>query len=259
METSPTPRKYKWYATIHYMSLIPSSPAALKSPSAPPSVAALVGTWDRNCVSYTSSVALQESTEAIIQHCEEGFKALLRRYRDKNNGQWPRRILYVRDGVSESEFNAVVGKEGAILRKLCALPAINGSMTLVVAIKRHHTRFFGDRRDPDTTKLGNVAAGFVVENNPKENDIFLVAHADLQGTKRPTRYVTLIDENKLSANEFQGLMNNLCSSYARATRSISVAPPVYYADQAAERARILLQNNVLHPVHDNLKFNMYWQ
>jgi eukaryotic translation initiation factor 2C len=50
----------------------------------------------------------------------------------------------------------------------------------------------------------------------------LVAHPGLQGTNRPSRYTVLLDENKLSANDFQRLTNNLCWTYARATCAVSI-------------------------------------
>jgi len=68
----------------------------------------------------------------------------------------------------------------------------------------------------------------------------------------------------MSADIFQRLTFNLCSSYARATTSVAVCPPVYYADQACERARLHLLDAEdgkmkLGPVHAKLRWNMYWQ
>ena len=36
------------------------------------------------------------------------------------------------------------------------------------------------------------------------------------------------------------MTHNICYAFGRATRSVSIAPPAYYADLAAERARRLL-------------------
>lgn len=76
--------------------------------------------------------------------------------------------------------------------------------------------------------------------------------------------MTIVDENNMGADAFQRLTFNLCSSYARATTSVAVCPPVYYADQACERARLHLMDAddgkmKLGPVHTNLRWNMYWQ
>jgi len=47
----------------------------------------------------------------------------------------------------------------------------------------------------------------------------------------------LWDENKFTADGLQSLTNNLCYTYARCTRSVSIVPPAYYAHLAAFRAR----------------------
>lgn len=39
---------------------------------------------------------------------------------------------------------------------------------------------------------------------------------------QPTRYSVLLDENNLSDDDFQRLTNNICWSYARATRAVSL-------------------------------------
>jgi eukaryotic translation initiation factor 2C len=64
-----------------------------------------------------------------------------------------------------------------------------------------------------------------------------VGGAIIQGTSRPAHYHVLWDENKFSADGLQSLTNNLCYTYARCTRSVSIVPPAYYAHLAAFRAR----------------------
>ncbi|OBT88213.1 hypothetical protein VE02_02429 [Pseudogymnoascus sp. 03VT05] len=239
-----------------------AAPGALRSVNPPPSTAALVGTWDRECTAYTAVASVQESLLGFIANVKPMMAELLKRYAEKNNGSYPQHIVYYRDGVSESEFQEIKTEEGRKLHELCQELGAQTKITIIVAIKRHHTRFFADR--DIASKLGNVPCGTVVENSSTINDAFIIAHPDLQGTKRPTRYVTIVDENNLGADAFQRLTFNLCSSYARATTSVAVCPPVYYADQACERARLHLMDAddgkmKLGPVHANLRWNMYWQ
>jgi eukaryotic translation initiation factor 2C len=61
-----------------------------------------------------------------------------------------------------------------------------------------------------------------------------------QGTSRPAHYHVLWDENNFSADSLQSLTNNLCYTYARCTRSVSIVPPAYYAHLAAFRARFYM-------------------
>lgn len=66
------------------------------------------------------------------------------------------------------------------------------------------------------------------------------AHFGLQGQVRPTHYIVVYDENKLSADVLQGGTHNASYMYARATKAVSLVPPAYYADLACERARTYL-------------------
>lgn len=49
----------------------------------------------------------------------------------------------------------------------------SAKITIIVAIKRHHTRFFQEGKL--ASKLGNVPCGTVVENSSEINDAYIVA------------------------------------------------------------------------------------
>lgn len=159
----------------------------------------------------------------------------------------PDRIIFYRDGVSEGQFSQVLLHEMEAIRKACAsleegyLPKV----TFLVVQKRHHTRFFPDHNNRDQTdKSGNILPGTVVDTqvcHPREFDFYLNSHAGIKGTSRPTHYHVLFDENNFKADELQTLTNNLCYTYARCTRSVSIVPPAYYAHLAAFRARYYIE------------------
>lgn len=65
------------------------------------------------------------------------------------------------------------------------------------------------------------------------------AHAGLIGTARPTHYCVLADENGFNSDEIQRLTNSLSFVFGRATRSVSLVTPAYYADIALEKCRVL--------------------
>lgn len=58
-----------------------------------------------------------------------------------------------------------------------------------------------------------------------------------QGTSRPSHYHVLWDDNCFTADEFQLLTYQLCHTYVRCTRSVSIPAPAYYAHLVAFRAR----------------------
>ncbi|KAI9666996.1 MAG: hypothetical protein M1829_005603 [Trizodia sp. TS-e1964] len=254
----PLFRKSKWMMLGGDVSH--PSPGQLRMNPPPPSFSALAASWDKDCTAYSAVSSAQKGGEQIITDFPAMAQELLNRFREKNSGQFPESIIYFRDGTSESEFETIMAQEANPLIELFKSLPKAPKLTVIVCIKRHHTRMFPTERGD---KLGNVLPGTVVEN-ASDNDIFLVAHPGLQGTVRPTRYCSLLDQNKLSANDFQRITNNLCWTYARATTAVSVVPPVYYADQACERAKLHLRDTpqggqILGQVHKSLTYSMYWQ
>ncbi|KAH7838775.1 hypothetical protein Vadar_031027 [Vaccinium darrowii] len=229
-----------------------------------PSIAAVVASMDwPEVTKYRGLVSAQAHREEIIcdlyKVTEDPKKGRIHggMIRDHLIAFWkatkhkPDRIIFYRDGVSEGQFSQVLLREVDAIRKACVsleenyLPRI----TFVVVQKRHHTRLFpgrhGDRATTD--RSGNILPGTVVDTNichPTEFDFYLCSHAGIQGTSRPTHYHVLYDENNFPADTLQMLTNNLCYTYARCTRSVSIVPPAYYAHLAAFRARYYIEGQV---------------
>jgi eukaryotic translation initiation factor 2C len=57
-----------------------------------------------------------------------------------------------------------------------------------------------------------------------------------------THYTVIYDETRFSADEIQKGTNDTSYLYGRATRSVSLIPPAYYADIACERGRCYLND-----------------
>ncbi|KAH9619822.1 hypothetical protein KSS87_003277 [Heliosperma pusillum] len=163
-------------------------------------------------------------------------------------GQKPLRIIFYRDGVSDGQFYHVLLYELDAIRKACASlePGYQPPVTFVIVQKRNHTRLLSNNHNDkkSTDKSGNILPGTVVDSkicHPTDFDFYLCSHAGIQGTSRPAHYNVLWDENNFTADEIQSLTNNLCYTYARCTRSVSVVPPAYYAHLAAYRARFYME------------------
>ncbi|XP_059453769.1 protein argonaute 5-like [Corylus avellana] len=252
-----------------------------------PSIAAVVAFMDWPEVTmYRGVFSAQPSRVEIIQDLyqsiqdpEKGLvhegmiRELLIAFRRSTNHR-PHRIIYYRDGVGEGQFSQVLLNEMDAIRKACLsledgyLPLV----TFVVVEKRHHTRFFPTNhtnRD-QTHQSGNILPGTVVDTqicHPTGFDFYLNSHVGTQGTSRPAYYRVLYDENKFSADSLQMLTNNLCYTYARCTRSVSIVPPVYYAHLAAVRAQYYIKGEALDSgstsrtlplIKDNVKDVMFY-
>ncbi|KAH8492011.1 hypothetical protein H0E87_021560 [Populus deltoides] len=226
-----------------------------------PSIAAVVASQDwPEVTKYAGLVCAQAHRQELIQDLYKTWqdpvrgtvsggmiKELLISFR-RATGQKPQRIIFYRDGVSEGQFYQVLLYELDAIRKACASlePNYQPPVTFVVVQKRHHTRLFAnDHRDRNAVdRSGNILPGTVVDSkicHPTEFDFYLCSHAGIQGTSRPAHYHVLWDENKFTADGLQSLTNNLCYTYARCTRSVSIVPPAYYAHLAAFRARFYME------------------
>ncbi|XP_024534515.1 protein argonaute PNH1 [Selaginella moellendorffii] len=227
-----------------------------------PSIAAVVASQDwPEVTKYAGLVCAQAHRQELIQDLYKTWtdpqsktimhggmiRELLLAFH-KATGRKPLRIIFYRDGVSEGQFYQVLLHELDSIRKACA--SLEGNyqppVTFVVVQKRHHTRLFAnnhnDRESRD--KSGNILPGTVVDTkicHPTEFDFYLCSHAGIQGTSRPAHYHVLWDENTFTADGLQSLTNNLCYTYARCTRSVSIVPPAYYAHLAAFRARFYME------------------
>jgi eukaryotic translation initiation factor 2C len=217
-----------------------------------PSLAAVVASMEATASKFACRLSCQPGTgnrqvEEIITDLKNIAKDLLLEFYRTTKGKRPERIFFYRDGVSEGQFDQVVAYEYQALREACAEMGDGGAgyappITFIVVQKRHQTRLFA--RDPrDADRSGNVPPGVVVDKDichPFEFDFYLNSHSGLQGCNRPAHYHVLIDENKFSADALQRFTYEMCYTFARCTRSISVPAATRYAHLAAFRARVLM-------------------
>ncbi|KAI8456986.1 hypothetical protein BY996DRAFT_4578949, partial [Phakopsora pachyrhizi] len=64
------------------------------------------------------------------------------------------------------------------------------------------------------------------------------SQASLNGTSCPIRYLDLKDETNHSVDDPQNIKNLVCSASQRATKSVGIAKPTYYANIIDTRAEV---------------------
>ncbi|XP_071921954.1 protein argonaute 2-like [Coffea arabica] len=204
-----------------------------------PSIAAVVGTINWPAANrYAARVQPQEHRKEKIVNFGSICRDLVSTYAKLNKIR-PKRIVVFRDGVSEGQFDMVLNEELLDLKRAICDENYQPTITLVVAQKRHHTRLFleGGRDN----RVGNVPPGTVVDTtivHPFEFDFYLCSHYGTLGTSKPTHYYVLWDENAFTSDRLHQLIYNMCFTYARCTKPVSLVPPVYYADLVAYRGRM---------------------
>ena len=233
------------------------------SASNTPSVSAMVASVDKHLGQWPAVLRIQKGYQENVDHLGEMLKSRFPIWK-KRHAALPENLLIYRDGVSEGQYNMVIGEELPQIRRACeqvyppadtkkGLPRIS----IIICGKRHKTRFY-PTQEADCDRSGNTKPGTVVDRGVTEArnwDFFLQAHAALQGTARPCHYHIVHDEifrqiyAKQIPPQFQNiadivedLTHNMCYLFGRATKAVSLCPPAYYADLACERARCYLSS-----------------
>ena len=131
----------------------------------------------------------------------QGVSALMTCFNKKNN-TFPKNIVVYRDGISDAQFQEVIdvelrGIKAGIVDSGCDIASVK--ITIVICLKRHHTRFFYENGSNDHL---NSCPGVCVdasggENSivsPTMNEFYLNSHSPIQGTCNPCRYTVIHDE-----------------------------------------------------------------
>lgn len=209
-----------------------------------PSVAALVGSRDRQGVQYTGAIRNQPGKQEVIVELGDMFKEVYYRWYQNFDKKWHvQSIIMFRDGVSDGQFDEVLQVELEALRKACRdiSPNFRPAITYIIVTKRHHARFFADREHSD--RSGNILPGTVIDRDITSRefyDFYLNSHAGIQGTSKPSKYTVLIDENSIPVDVLQGYIFRLAHGFVRCNRSVSMVNSAYYAHLLAFRGRAYL-------------------
>ncbi|GMI93603.1 argonaute 2 [Hibiscus trionum] len=211
--------------------------------STSPSIAAVVASMSWPAPNrYAARICPQDPGSEKIQDFSKMCLELVESYYKLNN-LMPKKIVIFRDGVSESQFDMVLNKELADVKT--AFQAMNyfPTITLIVAQKRHHTRFFPMYKQ-DGGSSGNVPPGTVIDStvvDPSGFHFHLFSQYGMIGTSKSTQYHVLWDEHGFTSDHIQQLLHSMCFTSARCTKSVSLIPPVKYADLTAYRGRLYQQ------------------
>ncbi|KAH9920590.1 Piwi-domain-containing protein [Fomitopsis serialis] len=228
--------------------------ASMSSKAGSPSLAAIVASIDNNFSNYPAELRMQRPAEnkeskEVVADLTDMVTGRLQLYKQKNKGKLPAKIIVYRDGLGDSQYRqTILDRElpsikaafGAVTTP--GSPAYAPTLTIVVCVKRHNTRFYPTETE-HMSPNGNTLPGTIVDKgvgNPFLFEFYLQAHVGLQGTVKPTRYVVIYDEIGFTSNDLQQGTHMLCYLFPRATKAVSLVPPAYLADLACERARAWL-------------------
>lgn len=225
------------------------------------SIAAVVGSVDDKFNSFPGSISVQQQKQETIQEMSRMCVERIMAYQ-KSVGRLPQTVLFYRDGVSLGQFNIILDEEVTAVKNSFSVISnklgikFNPKLTFITILKSHNTRFFpletnaknANGKVVAVAAQDNILPGSVVEKGVTSRslyDFFLQSQQALQGTAIPGHYYVLYDENNWTPDELQKVTYNLCNVFGRATKSVRVVPPAYYADLLCERATCFVQGAVI--------------
>jgi eukaryotic translation initiation factor 2C len=121
-----------------------------------PSIGAVVGSTDDHYLHYPGSMRLQVSRQEFIADLADMVKERLVDWAVKHKRRLPTKMLFYRDGVSESQYKCVRDSEITQLKEVYQMaheylripgPTPSFKLTFIVVGKRHNTRFFTDEKE----------------------------------------------------------------------------------------------------------------
>ncbi|XP_028967651.1 protein argonaute-2 [Galendromus occidentalis] len=248
--------------------LCPNTPDTLKKPymaigvdvnhpgpgESTPSIAAFVASMDSVPSQYYACTSVQlnrkGSRSEYVVETKSMFLECLTEF-ERRNKNLPAHIFIFRDGVADAQFDAVRVYELGAIRQACLerRPDYTPGMTFIVVQKRHHVRFMPAPGYTGSGKAGNIHPGTIVDSkiiNPAIFDFYLCSHHGLQGTSRAAHYHVVHDDVHHSQNDIYKICYNLCHTYSRCTRAVSIPAPAYYAHLAAFRAKEHIKGRAPH-------------
>ena len=154
------------------------------------SVAAVVGSYDLNFAKYAVRLSEQKNanesrqSQEIVLDLAEMSALLIATFR-KSTRVLPKRIVFYRDGVDSGQFQRVLDYELAALLSACerVSPGYRPKITIVIAQKRHHVRFFPIHDADKSGRHSNIPSGSVVSTqvtNKSQFDFYLCSHEAIQ-------------------------------------------------------------------------------
>ena len=161
------------------------------------------GNISADCSRSGNTVRVQTGGKEELVHVTDALEERIREY-IKGAKKTPKRIVYLRDGVGDSQAARVSPSPPRSTTQMlqeewaCLVDAVRRQrlqpepyLVFVMAQKSHNLRMFDQAGERGNVRMGTVLAGASGMTSDDMNDFFVVAHRALQGTAKPLRYVLL--------------------------------------------------------------------
>lgn len=218
------------------------------------SVLGFCATIHPNLSKYYSTTEMHETGQEVSKYVEPLFLEALNVFKTKAR-RYPETVIFFRDGVGDSQFNAVKEMEvRAVLRSLQTIQdgskPYSPNIIYTVVVKKTSALIFGPEgkggrgrgrggRGATSTPGGhsNPPPGTLVASQivPETGDFYLISHFANQGMSAPTLYRTVYASNPTNfpLEELARLAYRLCHMYYNWSGAIKVPAPCMMAHKIA--------------------------
>jgi aubergine-like protein len=184
--------------------------------------------------------APQKKGKEIISILVPFYKKALDTY-FKDHNKLPEYILIFRDGVGNRQRRQIISLElPQVLEAIKSYKAgYNPNITLVIANKRIHQRFFKEHLGTISNPVpGTIVDDFVTEKNIV--NFFLISATSRVGTVRPSNYyIAYNDKKSITAEVIQKVAFATACMYYNGGGPVKVPAHIHLADKKANLMSIL--------------------
>ncbi|XP_061449297.1 piwi-like protein 2 isoform X3 [Rhineura floridana] len=204
------------------------------------SVVGFVASISHTLTKWYSRVVFQMPHQEIADSLKVCLVGALQKYHDVNHCL-PDKIVFYRDGVSDSQLKMVESYEIPQLQKCFeAFENYDPKMVVFVVQKKISANIYSAATDHFTTPSPGTVIDHTITSQDQV-DFYLMAHHARQGCGIPTHYVCVRNTANLSPDHMQRLTFKLCHMYWNWPGTIRVPAPCKYAHKLA-----FLSGQVLH-------------
>jgi aubergine-like protein len=171
-----------------------------------------------------------QEVAGLVGDCfRESIKAFFVKARERF---YPDQVVVYRDGVSDSQIQAVKSFEvDAIKQVIASLQGCNTKLVYVVVNKKTNAKLFFDTgRGFVNPPFGTVVDSVIV---PEEKSFYLIAHVANQGMASPTLYRIINNDAEVETMAIARLAFRLCYMYYNWTGGVKIPAPTMMAHKLA--------------------------
>jgi len=178
-------------------------------------------------------VVEQDEMQEIAKQLEQVMVDALAAFKSAN-GIFPAQLIFIRDGVGDSQKQIVVTDE---LNQIKAALARDDStknikILFMMVNKRVKTKMIAESNG----RIQNPQPGTVLDHSITPNglwDFYMVSVSTRQGVPTPSHYSVLYNDMGATPEEVMALTYKLCYTYYNYGGPVKIPAPVKYADKLA--------------------------